>query len=102
MSYADDMSKEQLLSASAIDRYVMEEEASNPEEHEKEKEKEKENNTNGKEEEEEEGEREGLENGTADAKSLELEVEKNAEEMKIVPSVQEREFEQKKEIEKQF
>ena len=39
MSYADDMSKEQLLSASAIDRYVMEEEASNPEENEKEKEK---------------------------------------------------------------
>ena len=96
MSYADDMSKEQLLSASAIDRYVMEEEASNPEENEKEKEKE--NNNNGKEE--EVGEREGLENGTADAKSLELEVEKNAEEMKIVPSVQEREFESKKEIEK--
>ena len=93
MSYADDMSKEQLLSASAIDRYVMEEEASNPEEHEKEKD-------SGKEKEEEEGEREGLENETGDAKSLELEVEKNAEEMKIVPSVQEREFESKKEMEK--
>ena len=94
MSYADDMSKEQLLSASAIDRYVMEEEeeeASNPEEHEKEKEK--------SEEEQEEKEKEGLENEIGNANVLELEA-KSDEDLKVVPNVQEKESEPKKEMEK--
>ena len=83
MNYADDMSKEQLLSATAIDRYVMEEEAANPEEQ-----------TNGEEKSGEEQERAENLNENGETGKMEVEesipaVENHETVVSVEPKVQE-------------